>query len=96
MQPFSDVEQRGARAVGLVVKRARRKLRVTQDELAAHVKLSQPIISRLETGQLRGLRYRNLVRIIAALSVDTEDWIGLVAEPARRALPLEHTEEDLL
>jgi transcriptional regulator with XRE-family HTH domain len=92
--PFTDAERRGALAIGTVVKRARRKLRITQKTLASHAGVSQPVISRLETGKLRGLKYRSLARVIAALSVGTKDWVGLVAEPSPRALPLEGWDDD--
>lgn len=59
--------QRGKVAIGKAVRSGRRTLGVSQQTFGIHAGVSQPVISRLETGQLTGIRWQTLARIIGLL-----------------------------
>ncbi|HEY2916750.1 MAG TPA: helix-turn-helix transcriptional regulator [Candidatus Limnocylindrales bacterium] len=59
----------GRRAFGRAIRRARRSKGLTQFELGSRSRLSQAAISRIETGDVKGLRYQTLMRILDALEV---------------------------
>ena len=48
--------KRGKVALGQAVRYGRRSLGVSQDTFGIHAGVSQPVISRLETGRLNGVR----------------------------------------
>lgn len=59
--------QLGWDILGAMVKRRRHALGWSQRELARRTSLSQPVISRLERGILRGLKLKRLAAITAVL-----------------------------
>jgi transcriptional regulator with XRE-family HTH domain len=67
MHERDPLVQLGWVIVGAMVKRRRTQLRWSQRELAKRCSLTQPIISRLENGQLRGLKMHRLAAIVAVM-----------------------------
>jgi transcriptional regulator with XRE-family HTH domain len=82
---LNDAERHGAQLLGAGIRRARLRRGLSQQQLAWHVGLSQSMISRVETGHLRGIRFRMLARMAGALSL-TDDWLvsGGPGAPTRR------------
>lgn len=75
--------QLGWEIVGAMVKRRRTVLGWTQRELSRRCGLAQSAICRLETGQLRGLRFKRFVGIVVAMGgLDP----GLPVPPSRPAI----------
>jgi transcriptional regulator with XRE-family HTH domain len=64
---LQPTEQLGLDVIGLLIRDGRRACGLSQRGLAARVGLNQSTISRLETGQLRGLRLKTLARIFGIL-----------------------------
>ena len=58
---------RGKVALGQVIRSGRRGLGVSQHTFAIYAGVSQPVISRLETGRLNGIRWQTLARVIGLL-----------------------------
>ncbi|MGZ8437381.1 MAG: helix-turn-helix domain-containing protein [Candidatus Limnocylindrales bacterium] len=58
---------RGYALIGRLVRRRRGRIGLSQRELETLSGLDQSVISRLETGQLRGLRFSRLARLVGAL-----------------------------
>jgi transcriptional regulator with XRE-family HTH domain len=58
---------RGAVRLGRLVRRRRWRLGLSQQQLATLSGIDQTVISRLENGQLRGLRFSRLTRLVDAL-----------------------------
>ena len=63
----SQLVVRGKLAIGAAVKVGRGRLGVSQHTLADHTGVSQPVISRLESGKLNGIRWQTLARIVGVL-----------------------------
>lgn len=84
----------GIRQLGEIVRSARRDAGASQRTLALVIGVDQSVISRLETGKLRGLKLRHLGAIIAVLDGRVEYFIRLRVEPAGRRLPHVPTEAD--
>jgi transcriptional regulator with XRE-family HTH domain len=59
--------QLGWEVIGAMVKRRRHALGWNQRELARRCSLSQPIVSRLENGKLRGLKLSRLAAMVAVM-----------------------------
>lgn len=59
--------QLGWDVIGAMIKRRRYALGWDQRELARRCSLSQPIISRLENGKLRGLKLARLAAMVAVM-----------------------------
>lgn len=59
--------QSGCDLLGRMVRRRRRQLRASQQRLADVSGVSQSVISRLETGKLRGIAFPRLGDLIFAL-----------------------------
>ena len=59
----------GKLAIGAAVKVARRARGWPQRWLALQAGVSQPVISRLETGRLNGIRWQTLARIVGVLQI---------------------------
>ena len=57
----------GMHFIGELVKRRRLRLRLTQTELASAIPVHQSVISRLERGRLRGMRFYKFARLVAVL-----------------------------
>jgi hypothetical protein len=57
----------GRQALGAAVREGRLRLGWPQRWLAFQAGVSQPIISRLETGKLNGIRWQTLARVIGVL-----------------------------
>lgn len=57
----------GKLAIGSEVRAARRHVRMSQRAFGIAVGVSQPIISRLESGRLNGIRWQTLARIIGVV-----------------------------
>ena len=57
----------GFRLIGRLFRRRRHRLGMTQATLELVCGVDQTVISRLETGQLRGIRWSRLAKIVAAL-----------------------------
>jgi len=92
-KPFEPDQAYGLRALGAMVRRARRDVGISQHSLARVVGVDQSVISRLENGKLPGLRLRNLGAVIAALDGRVEFWMGHAARPPTRRLPRDPTEK---
>ena len=86
LEDLSATEQFGATLVGAAVRASRLRAHLSQQQLAWRVGLSQSMISRLETGHLRGIRYRMLARIAGAVWF-TADWVADGPPPPTRRLP---------
>jgi len=69
------------RISGAKLRQARKRLRLTQIDLAEEVRVNQAHISRLETGD-RGARRRTLERLARALKVRSEEL--LAGEPGEK------------
>ena len=72
----------GKAAIGAAVKRGREELGWPQRWLALQAGVSQPVISRLETGRLNGIRWQTLARIVGVVHAgrpfrlpDLQDWV---------------------
>jgi transcriptional regulator with XRE-family HTH domain len=75
----------GKQAIGAGVKAGRLRLRWPQRWLAVQAGVSQPLISRLETGRLNGIRWQTLARIVGVLQLGRGFYIPHVMDlPARR------------
>ena len=61
------LSQQGCVRLGAMIQRRRRQVGFSQQGLGVLVGLSQPTISRLEAGKLRGISLPNLGRIIGVL-----------------------------
>jgi len=59
--------QIGSFFIGELVRHRRYRLKLTQAELGLAAGVSQPVISRLERGRLRGIRFARLAQIVAVL-----------------------------
>lgn len=57
-------------ALGAAVREARRALGLTQAELAARAGMSRLRVSQIETGRVREVGYRALVRLLRAVRLD--------------------------
>ncbi len=57
-------------ALGIEIRRHRKALGFTQEQLAARALVSRPTIARLETGRATDLGYRSIHRILNALGLD--------------------------
>jgi len=53
--------------IGVAVRRRRQRLGLTQQRLGSLSGVDQSVISRLERGQLRGLRWSRFARLVGAL-----------------------------
>ena len=80
----------GRQAIGAAIKAGRLERRSPQRWLAIEAGVSQPVISRLERGQLNGIRWQTLARIVGVLQIGRglrlPDLFALsnVAEPESR------------
>jgi DNA-binding Xre family transcriptional regulator len=59
--------QRGWEIVGRMVKRRRTAIRWSQRDLSRACGLAQSAISRLETGNLSGVRFSRFAKLVAAM-----------------------------
>lgn len=66
----ADAMRVGAVTIGDAVRDLRLEAGLSQRQLAWRVGFAQSTISRLETGSLRGLRFKNLAIIVGALRLD--------------------------
>lgn len=67
---LDDLETAGQLGEGVIgggIRAGRLRLGWSQQQLAWRVGVSQSVISRLETGRLRGMRFRTLARIVGVL-----------------------------
>jgi hypothetical protein len=71
----------GKGAIGAAVKAGRLRMGWPQRWLAFQAGVSQPVISRLETGRLTGIRWQTLARIVGVIQLkrgfrlpETWDW----------------------
>ena len=62
-----ELVDQGFESVGGMVRRRRHRLGLTQQHLAALSGIDQSVISRLERGRLRGLRWSRFAKIVGAL-----------------------------
>jgi hypothetical protein len=78
------LSQEGCERLGALIRRRRRQVGFTQQALGVLSGMSQSMISRLETGKLRGINLANLGRIVGALG-------GLEpTDPLPRRAPIYH------
>lgn len=82
-----ETEQAGARIIGLGIRRARLATGISQRQLAWRCGLHQSTISRLESGRLRGMRFRTLSRILGVLRAPPTIVFPDEPPPPRRRLP---------
>lgn len=69
-------------SIGERVARLRREKGLTQEEMAAHLEVTQPIVSDYERGRLR-LHGELIVRLTQILSVSADEILGLKTLKAR-------------
>jgi ribosome-binding protein aMBF1 (putative translation factor) len=67
MQDADGRTARGYARIGRLVRRRRERIGLSQRQLQRLSGIDQSVISRLETGQLRGLRFSRLARLVDAL-----------------------------
>ena len=78
-------EQLGVEIIGAGVRRRRLLLGLSQQQLAWRVGVSQSVISRLETGRLRGIRFKTVAGIVGVLDVSPSTiFPGEPPPPIRR------------
>ncbi len=87
LEDLDETEQLGAKLIGTVVRRSRLWAGLTQRQLGWRAGISQSVISRLETGRLRGMRYRTLVRVVGATEAPVHAARGDEPPAPRRRLP---------
>ena len=73
---------RTPKQLGAIIRRERRKIRYTQDELGGRIKHRQATISKVESGE-PGTRVGTLLDILAALNLE------LVIRPRTKGAPEE-------
>lgn len=71
---------RSPQQLGAILRRYRKKGRLTQTEVAAKTQLRQATISALESGEA-GTQLKTLTDVLAALDLE------LVVQPRRKSLP---------
>lgn len=77
----------GRRQIGAGVRSARLRLQLTQQQLASRVAVTQPTISKLETGRTQGMRFKTLCRLVGILQIGEEYRFPDGPPPATRRLP---------
>jgi transcriptional regulator with XRE-family HTH domain len=81
----------GKQAIGSAVKAGRLRLGWPQRWLATQAGVSQPIISRLESGRLNGIRWQTLARIVGVLQLGRgfhlPDLLNVANWPTRKEPP---------
>ena len=77
----------GKRAIGAAVKDARLARGMSQRQLGRRGRVSQPIISRLETGKLNGIRWQTLASVVGALYAGPAFVLLIDGSPPARRLP---------
>jgi HTH-type transcriptional regulator/antitoxin HipB len=60
---------RTAKQIGNAIRRERRKLRLTQEQLGSKVKLRQATVSKLEAGEV-ATQLRTLLNVLTALNLE--------------------------
>ncbi len=68
-----DLTARGFAALGRLVRRRRHQLGITQKELEWLSGIDQTLISKLENGRLKGMRWSRFGRLVGALGGLSED-----------------------
>jgi transcriptional regulator with XRE-family HTH domain len=68
-----DLTARGFAALGRLVRRRRHQLGITQNELEWLSGIDQTLISKLENGRLKGMRWSRFGRLVGALGGLAED-----------------------
>jgi transcriptional regulator with XRE-family HTH domain len=81
------------KAIGAAVRHRRLQAGISQQELAFLVGVTQPTISRLETGTLRGARWETITRVVGVLRVGLELTINGAPPPPKRRLPGQRSPE---
>lgn len=67
LQDVDERTMRGYGRIGRLVRRRRERIGLSQRDLHRLSGIDQSVISRLETGRLRGLRFSRLARLVDAL-----------------------------
>jgi transcriptional regulator with XRE-family HTH domain len=75
MPPPGKKDSKEALQVGALIKRARRRKKLTQDTLGKHLNLSQPHVSRIENGDFSIASNEVLVRAAKFLQIDPRDLL---------------------
>jgi transcriptional regulator with XRE-family HTH domain len=81
---LDTLELVGMAWLGASVRTVRLRCALSQRQLAWGARVSQSTVSRLETGQLKGLRLRTLARIIGSLGAPPDLFVGGPPAPHRR------------
>jgi transcriptional regulator with XRE-family HTH domain len=68
-----DLTARGFAALGRLVRRRRHRLGITQNELEWLSGIDQTLISKLENGRLKGMRWSRFGRLVGALGGLADD-----------------------
>lgn len=93
MRTWADVDDvpstvhAGIEMIGVAVRKQRLRVGLTQRQLAWKAGLAQSTISRLETGQLRGMRLLTLALILGILGGGAGYAFGPPPPAPRRRLP---------
>ncbi len=78
------ITQRGTTAIAQRIAEVRKERGISQQAMAKKLRVTQPIISRYENGELR-IHAELLVKIAKILETTSDDLLGL--EPVERAKP---------
>ena len=87
IENLDSAERHGAQLLGAGVRAARLRRQLSQQQLGWQVGLSQSMISKLETGHIRGIRFRMLARVAGALSIGPGWLLSGGPSPPSRRLP---------
>jgi hypothetical protein len=68
-----DLAVAGARCIGRLFRRRRQQLGIPQRRLEAQTGVDQTIISRLETGRLKGIKHSKFLTLIGAMGGLSDD-----------------------
>jgi transcriptional regulator with XRE-family HTH domain len=63
------------------LRKYRRILGLTQEELGAKAGVDPTVISRLETGKSASATYENIVRLARALNLEPEELFPVILQP---------------
>jgi hypothetical protein len=89
---LDPLTMRGFGQIGALVRRRRHRLAISQRQLERLSGVDQSVISRLENGKLRGLRWSRFANLVGALGGLGEadpppSWTRRSIAPGRRGIP---------
>lgn len=91
IEKWDEEAQKGLLVLGTGIRAARWRWAMTQQQVAWRASVSQSTISKLETGNLQGMRLKTLARIVGVLQAGPGELVpGAPPAPSRR-LPRSRT-----